>query len=48
MAVGDYDYCPCIGQHVSNTSEIGAINIISTDFNSESGILRIRYKIAGF
>ncbi|MDP3397823.1 MAG: hypothetical protein Q8S23_01620 [Bacteroidales bacterium] len=48
IAVGDYDYCPCIGQHVSNTSEIGAINIISTDFNSESGILRIRYKIAGF
>jgi len=46
IAVGDYDYCPCIGQHVSNTSEIGGITIISTDFNEQTGILRIRYKIA--
>lgn len=46
IAVGDYDYCPCIGQHVSNTSEIGGITIISTDFNEQTQILRIRYKIS--
>ncbi len=46
ISIGDYDYCPCIGQHVSNTSEIGGINIISTDFNEDTQILRIRYKIA--
>ncbi len=44
IQVGDYDFCPCIGEHVSNTSEIGSISIISTDFNAESGILRIRFK----
>ncbi|HCT93718.1 MAG: hypothetical protein A2X19_06040 [Bacteroidetes bacterium GWE2_39_28] len=46
IAVGDYDYCPCIGQHVSKTSEIGVISIISTDFNEQTQILRIRYKIS--
>ena len=46
IAVGDYDYCPCIGQHVANTSEIGGIAIISTDFNEQTQILRIRYKIS--
>ena len=46
ISVGDYDHCPCIGQHVLNTSEIGGITIISTDFNNETNILRIRYRIA--
>lgn len=46
IAVGDYDYCPCIGQHVANTSEIGGITIISTDFNEQTQILRIRYKVS--
>lgn len=41
--VGDVDHCPCIGQHASNTSEIGTINIISHDFTE--GILRLRFKL---
>lgn len=41
--VGDYDACACIGQHVSNTSEIGRFKIISHDY--ESGRLRLRFKI---
>ena len=45
ISVGDYDHCPCIGAHVSNTSEIGAIEIFSTDFNPETAILRLRYRL---
>lgn len=41
--VGDYDACACIGEHVQNTSEIGAFRIISTDY--ENGKLRIRFKL---
>lgn len=41
--IGDYDSCPCIGEHVDNTDEIGAFHMISQDFND--GVLRIRYKL---
>ena len=41
ITVGNFDACPCIGQHVSNTSEIGEFSISSCDF--EDGILRIRF-----
>ncbi len=41
--VGDYDACPCIGEHVQNTSEIGTFKIISSSFND--GILRLRFKV---
>jgi alanyl-tRNA synthetase len=43
IKVGDYDSCPCIGQHVKNTSDIGEFRIISTGF--ENGVLRIRFKV---
>ncbi len=43
VRIGDYDACPCIGEHVKNTSEIGKFRIISTSF--ENGILRIRFKV---
>jgi len=43
VSIGDYDICACIGQHVSNTSEIGTFKIISTDFSD--GRLRIRFKL---
>lgn len=43
VLVGDYDACPCIGKHVSNTSEIGRFKLFS--WNWENGRLRIRYKL---
>ena len=42
VSVGDYDMCPCIGDHVANTSEIGAFVLVST--SCEAGVLRIRFK----
>jgi len=43
IKIGDYDACPCSGQHVSQTKEIGTFKIISTDFNND--ILRLRFKL---
>ncbi len=43
VRIGDYDTCACIGQHVSNTSEIGRFKIISTDYDNQR--LRIRFKL---
>lgn len=43
IRVGDYDACACIGQHVSNTAEIGTFHIISHDF--ENGKWRVRFKL---
>jgi Ser-tRNA(Ala) deacylase AlaX len=41
--IGDYDSCPCIGKHVSNTNEIGRFKITTSNF--DNGVLRIRYKL---
>jgi len=43
ITVGSFDACPCIGQHVANTSEIGMFSVTSADFIE--GILRIRFKL---
>jgi misacylated tRNA(Ala) deacylase len=43
IKVGNYDTCPCSGQHVSRTNEIGRFKIISTDFNES--VLRLRFKL---
>jgi len=43
IKIGDYDSCPCIGQHVNNTAEIGEFSIISRNF--EDGVLRLRFKV---
>ena len=48
--VGDYDVCPCIGEHVENTSEIGLFRLISHDYTpaetgGQEGRLRIRFKL---
>jgi Ser-tRNA(Ala) deacylase AlaX len=43
IRVGDYDACPCRGQHVHSTREIGGVKIISTSF--ENGVLRVRFKL---
>ncbi len=44
VRIGDYDSCPCVGEHVDNTVEIGKYHLISQDFND--GVLRIRYKLS--
>ena len=41
--IGDYDTCPCIGEHVTSTGEIGTFRITTTSF--EDGVLRIRFKL---
>lgn len=43
IRIGDYDACPCGGQHVSSTGMIGGFAIVSTDFRD--GVLRIRFKV---
>jgi misacylated tRNA(Ala) deacylase len=43
VSIGGYDHCPCIGQHVLSTKEIGKFRVISADFANE--VLRIRYKL---
>ena len=42
--VGNYDACPCIGDHVSSTKEIGKFRITTTSF--KDGKLRIRFKLS--
>lgn len=41
--IGNFDSCPCIGEHVKQTSEIGTFQLSSHDFSD--GVLRIRYKL---
>lgn len=43
ISIGEYDDCPCIGEHVSNTAEIKDFRITTTSF--ENGIFRVRFKI---
>jgi alanyl-tRNA synthetase len=43
VRVGDYDACPCGGEHARSSGEVGGFSIIST--SHENGVLRIRFKI---
>ncbi len=43
IRIGDYDACPCIGQHVESTAVIGTFRIISTAF--ADGVLRVRFRL---
>jgi len=43
IRIGDYDACPCRGQHVHSTKEIGGFKIISTSF--DNGALRVRFRV---
>jgi misacylated tRNA(Ala) deacylase len=42
--IGDYDACPCIGEHVASTGEIGTFRITTTSY--ADGQLRIRFKLS--
>jgi alanyl-tRNA synthetase len=41
--IGDYDACPCSGQHVESTGAIKGFHITSTSF--DDNVLRIRFKL---
>jgi Ser-tRNA(Ala) deacylase AlaX len=43
VRIGDYDACACIGEHVSNTSEIGYFKLLNCDY--ADGRLRVRFKV---
>ncbi|WP_430815226.1 hypothetical protein [Carboxylicivirga sp. RSCT41] len=43
VRVGTYDACPCIGEHVKNTREVGEFVLGSTSY--ADGVLRIRFKL---
>ncbi len=43
VRIGDYDVCPCIGQHVCSTKEIGGFHITSTSYSD--GNFRIVFKV---
>jgi Ser-tRNA(Ala) deacylase AlaX len=43
VTIGDYDACPCIGEHVRNTAEVGEFVFGSNSY--ENGILRLRFKL---
>ncbi len=43
VRIGDYDACPCIGQHVHSTGEIGHFTITSTSY--KEGSFRIVFKV---
>lgn len=46
IRIGSYDDCPCIGSHVERTSEIGGnLKIVSSDFDDEKNVMRVRFKI---
>lgn len=45
VRIGNYDVCPCIGQHVASTKEIGRFHITSTSY--KDGNFRIVFKVEG-
>lgn len=50
VRIGDYDVCPCIGQHVASTAEIGSFRITSTSWTPAAdghlGSFRIVFKVS--
>ncbi len=44
VSIGDYDVCPCLGNHVKSTAEIGSFRITSTSYND--GIFRIVFRVS--
>ena len=45
IRIGDYDVCPCIGQHVQSTSQLGHFHLLGTNWDPEAHSFRIRFKL---
>jgi misacylated tRNA(Ala) deacylase len=43
VRIGTYDACPCAGNHVRSTREIGRFRLIS--WSHEEGALRLRFRL---
>ncbi len=43
ISIGDYDSCPCSGEHAASSGEIGVFRIISSDYADR--VLRVRWTI---
>ena len=43
IRIGDYDACPCIGEHVERTGLLGLFRL--TSHSHENGVLRLRFKL---
>lgn len=43
VRIGDYDACPCIGEHVSRTGTLGVFRLTTHSF--EHGVLRLRFRL---
>ncbi|HTY58151.1 MAG TPA: alanine-tRNA synthetase second additional domain-containing protein, partial [Bacteroidota bacterium] len=43
ISIGDYDACPCRGEHVTSSGAVGSVRIISTSF--ADGVLRVRFTL---
>ena len=43
VRIGDYDACPCRGEHVGSTAEIRGVRIVSTEYRD--GVLRVRFRL---
>ncbi len=43
IRIGDYDACPCRGEHVPSSGAVGSVRIISTSFGD--GVLRVRFTL---
>ena len=46
VRIGDYDLCACVGTHVGNTAEIAPFRILSHDYNPDTRVWRMRFKLA--
>ena len=45
VRIGDYDVCPCIGEHVRSTAQIGRFEMLGTNWDEHERSFRVRFKI---
>ncbi len=43
ISIGDYDACPCSGEHATSSKKIGSFRVVSSDYRD--GVLRVRFTI---